>query len=254
MMLHFTKAILALTLLYAPAQAGPGPGVDALPGGAVVLDMSGKVSAHRPDGSKLALTRNSALPSGSVIETGADAKILFRLEDGSEILLQPNSRVALTQEQAGTSKTLLELFLGKLRAVITKRFTGQPSFQLGTPSAIVAVRGTQFDVEVNAHKVTEVDVQQGEVQVMGRNAVDRAVLLEPGFSTRVGMDMVPEPAIRTSKIRADPREERETKAKKPKGAHGDRQQPAQSSPESGHGTEPAEPSEPAQPPQPADPH
>jgi len=76
-------------------------------------------------------------------------------------------------------------------------------FELGTPSAVIAVRGTQFDVEVNARNVTEVDVVDGLVEVSGRNANGGSVLLEPGFSTRVGMDSGPEQPEPTNEIRPE---------------------------------------------------
>ncbi len=256
---YVAHAICALalicTLSTAAGQTATGAAGNASPGnaphnGAIVLDLSGKVSAHAPNGSKLNLLRNGALPEGTVVETDVDAKILLRLEDGSEILLQPDSRLALKQEALPTGTTLFEFILGRLRAVVTKRFTGTPSFQLGTPSAIVAVRGTQFEVEVNSHKVTEVDVEQGIVQVTGRYSPDKFVILEPGFSTRVGPDMVPEPPVPTNRIRPDAREEEESKAKKAKGAHDDRRQPSQSSPDAGQGTEPGEPPEPPEPSEP----
>lgn len=249
---YIAKALCALTVMYALSsavgQTRTGAVGNAPRGGAVVLDLSGQVQAHGPDGSKLTPLRNGTLPEGTLIETDAGAKILLRLDDGSEILLKSDSRLALKQEAAPTGTTLFEFILGRLRAVVTKRFTGSPSFQLGTPSAIVAVRGTQFDVEVNSHKVTEVDVEQGVVQVIGRYAAGRSVIVEPGFSTRVGPDMIPEPPVRTNRIRPDVREQQEeSKAKKGlKGANGRHPAP-QSSSEADEGNEQTNPTEPTEP-------
>jgi hypothetical protein len=75
-------------------------------------------------------------------------------------------------------------------------------FELGTPSAVIAVRGTQFDVEVNSRNVTEVDVVDGLVEVYGRNG-EGSVLLEPGFSTRVGLDSGPEQPEPTNEMRPE---------------------------------------------------
>lgn len=218
-------------------------------GGAIVLDVTGKVTARSPKGDKLNVLRSTVFLEGTTIETNSDAQILLRLEDGSEVLLRSGSSLVLRQQALPTGSTLFELILGRLRAVVTKRFTGTPSFQLGTPSAIVAVRGTQFEVEVNSHGVTEVDVQQGIVQVTGRYATDRFVILEPGFSTRVGPDMIPERPVPTDRMRPDAREEQESKSKKtaPKAAHDSRQLPGEAPTENGQGTEPPEPSQPTEP-------
>jgi ferric-dicitrate binding protein FerR (iron transport regulator) len=75
--------------------------------------------------------------------------------------------------------------------MITKHTGGAPPFELGTPSAVIAVRGTQFEVEVNRQRETEVDVSQGVVEVTGRYS-HRSVLVHAGSSTRVGMDSGPE--------------------------------------------------------------
>lgn len=247
------KKHIALAVFYmvsaAIGQTGTSTVGNAPHGGAVVLDVTGKVTAHSPNGSKLDVLRNAIFLEGTTIETDADAKILLRLEDGSEVLLRSASSMVLKQETLPTGATLFDLILGRLRAVVTKRFTGTPSFQLGTPSAIVAVRGTRFEVEVNSHRVTEVDVEQGIVQVTGRYSPDKSVTVEPGFSTRVGPDMVPEPPVPTDRMRPDAREEQESKSKKtaPKAAHDDRHLSAQSPTESGQGTEPPEPSQPTEP-------
>ncbi len=68
---------------------------------------------------------------------------------------------------------------------------------------MIAVRGTQFDVEVNRRNVTEVDVIDGLVEVSGRNPAWGSVLLEPGFSTRVGLDSGPEQPEPTNEIRPE---------------------------------------------------
>lgn len=183
---------------------------DVPPGGALILDLSGTLEVHGPSGEKLGVKRDILLPEESMIETGKESQMLLLLNDGSEILLASQSRLLLkrTDQQSGTS--LFQLLLGKLRAVVTERYTGDPSFQLGTPTAIVAVRGTRFYVEVNSHEVTEVDVEQGLVQVTSRKDPDDFVLVKPGFSTRVGPDMIPEAPSPTDSIRPDVREQQET--------------------------------------------
>jgi hypothetical protein len=107
----------------------------------------------------------------------------------------------LLKQPAAGDWNYLELLLGRIRAQIRKRTGGAPPFQLGTSSAVIAVRGTHFDVEVNPHNVTEVDVFEGLVEVSGRHVPGPSVLLEHGFSTRVGMDTPPEPPRPTEEIR-----------------------------------------------------
>ena len=181
-------------------------------GGALVLDLSGTVTAHDASGSKVNIRRGISIDEGTTLETSREAKLLLRLDDGSEVLLGPQARLVLKPEHLQSGTTLFELFMGRLKAVITKRYTGTPSFQLGTPTAIVAVRGTKFYVEVTSHEVTEVDVEQGLVQVTGRKDSGDIVLIKPGFSTRVGPNMIPEAPSPTDSIRPDVREQQETES------------------------------------------
>ncbi|MDX6456808.1 MAG: hypothetical protein QOE55_505 [Acidobacteriaceae bacterium] len=211
-------------------------------GGAVVLDISGKVEVHNPNGGKMSLQRNSLLSEGTMVETSAGAKILFRLDDGSEILMGPHSRMLLKRDSLPGGTTLVEFLLGRLKAVITKRYTGSPSFLLGTPSAIVAVRGTRFYVEVNSHDVTEVDVEQGLVQVTGRIYPHSSVLLGPGSSTRVGADMNPEPSSPTDRMRPDMREQQNEsdRRQEAQGEQDNQNGPSEASPQAGQESEQAD--------------
>jgi hypothetical protein len=122
------------------------------------------------------------------------------LEDESEILVRPHTRLLLKQQGPGDWK-YFELLLGRIRTHVMKRTGGAPPFQLGTPSAVIAVRGTRFDVEVSPHQTTEVDVFEGLVEVAGVAAPGASVLVRPGYSTRVGLGGAPEPPVPTQEIR-----------------------------------------------------
>jgi|SRR5450755_2175654 hypothetical protein len=72
---------------------------------------------------------------------------------------------------------------------------------MGTPSAVIAVRGTRFDIEVNRRGLSEVDVFDGLVEVANPDFPGSSVLVSPGFSTRVGIGMPPELPVLTFEIR-----------------------------------------------------
>jgi hypothetical protein len=74
---------------------------------------------------------------------------------------------------------------------------------MGTPSAVIAVRGTRFDVEVNRNGVSEVDVFEGLVEVASAKLPGVSVLVSPGMSTRVGVGTAPETPVPTREIRPD---------------------------------------------------
>jgi hypothetical protein len=128
--------------------------------------------------------------------------LLLRLSDGSEVIVRAHTRL-LVQQPSLSDPSYFQLLLGRIRAFISKRTGGAVPFELGTPGAVIAVRGTQFEVEVNSRNVTEVDVVDGLVEVYGRNATGESVLLQPGFSTRVGMDSGPERPVPTHEMRPE---------------------------------------------------
>ena len=70
----------------------------------------------------------------------------------------------------------------------SKAYGGSPAFQIGTPSAVISVRGTKFDVEVDRRGFTEVDVDEGVVELEAVTGRGQSVLITAGFSSRVGME------------------------------------------------------------------
>src|SRR5712692_6983628 len=169
--------------------------------GATIAEWKGNIRLNLPGRSPSKPLRGEQLPPGTILDTGS-GRLLLRLSDGSEVIVRAHTRLQV-QQPSLTDPSYLQLLLGRIRALINKRTGGAVPFELGTPSAVIAVRGTQFDVEVNPRNVTEVDVVDGLVEVYGRNAAGGSVLLEPGFSTRVGMDSGPEQPEPTNEMRPE---------------------------------------------------
>src|SRR6266851_2717660 len=170
-------------------------------GGATIAEWKVNIRLNLPGQSPSNPLRGEQLPPGTILDTGS-GRLLLRLSDGSEVLVRAHTRLQL-QQPSLTDPSYFQLLLGRIRALINKRTGGAVPFELGTPSAVIAVRGTQFDVEVNPRNVTEVDVVDGLVEVYARNAIGGSVLLEPGFSTRVGMDSGPEQPEPTNEMRPE---------------------------------------------------
>ncbi len=178
-------------------QGGPSP-TSAPYAGATVADFEKKVQLQLPGQGSSAPSRGQVLPPDSVINTG-DGHILLHLEDGSEILVQPHTQLILKQPSP-TNWQRLQLLFGQIKAEIQKRVSGSPPFQIGTPSAVISVRGTRFYVEVDKHKVTEVDVEEGEVQLENAKGIGAPVVIKAGSSSRVGENSVPEPTQPTQEL------------------------------------------------------
>ena len=181
----------------AQVPAGPTPAPFA---GAIVSEWKGEVHVQLPGKSMSRPTRGQVLPADTVLDTGEGRLVLVLRTDESEIIVQPHTRLVV-KEPAPGNWDALEILLGRVHAYIRKRTGGAPPFQMGTPSAVIAVRGTRFDVEVNGRGVSEVDVFDGLVEVASSTIPGSSVLVSPGFSTRVGMGIPPEPPVPTGEIR-----------------------------------------------------
>lgn len=193
----FIAARMAAAQEQQPSSATSGVAI----AGATIAEWKGDVHLSLPGQSTSNPLRGEQLPVGTILDTGS-GRLLLRLTDGSEVLVRSHTRLQL-QQPSLNDPSYLQLLLGRIRALINKRTGGTAPFELGTPSAVIAVRGTEFDVEVNRRNVTEVDVIDGLVEVSGRSPDVGSVLLEPGFSTRVGLDSGPEQPEPTNEMRPE---------------------------------------------------
>lgn len=159
-------------------------------GSATVADFQGEVTLHAPDGTTIAADRGMTLAAETVIDTGKGSALL-NLQDGSQILVKAHSHVVLKAPDQ-TPGHSLELTLGKILAKIKKRTSNSPSFRMGTPTAVITVRGTRFEVEVDKKQRTRVEVYDGMVEVAGMGVGVGAVMLRPGYMTHVQPNRDPE--------------------------------------------------------------
>jgi hypothetical protein len=192
---------IAVGMVGAQEQQPSSTPATAMIAGATIAEWKGNIHLSLPGQSPSNPMRGEPLPAGTILDTGSGL-LLLRLSDGSEVMVRAHTRLQV-QQPSLTDPSYFQLLLGRIGALINKRTGGAGPFELATPSAVIAVRGTQFEVEVNPHNVTQVDVVDGLVEVYGRNAPGGSVLLEPGFSTRVGMDSGPEQPEPTNEMRPE---------------------------------------------------
>lgn len=165
-------------------------------GSAVVTEIKGEAVLTSPEGTLISGQHGTTLPADSKIET-AKGSVLLELQDGSQILIRAHSNVVLRAPNEGKGYSL-ELFIGKIVAKIQKRLDGAASFRMGTPSAVITVRGTRFAVEVTRKGKTYVEVYEGLVQIRGLAEGSHQVLIQPGFYSDVENERGPEEPRQTS--------------------------------------------------------
>jgi len=182
--------LLLLALPLATGQA-PAPQQTSLAvGQGTIAAIKGNVSIHSPQGGAVPTQRGQVLEPETVIET-EKGSVILDLQDGSQVQIKGHSRVVLKDPNQG-KKFSLELFLGQVLTKIQKKLGSTPSFRMGTPTAVITVRGTQFLVEVNKKGATSVSVYEGVVEIRSMAAGARPLLLGPGFRTDVSPNRDPE--------------------------------------------------------------
>lgn len=150
---------------------------------ATVVTLGGRVSVMR-DSVPWALAAGDQVRPGQLIITGEDGYALFRVSDGSTFEVFPNSRVSF-RANPGNWKDLLDLLLGRIKVHIQK-LGGQPNpSRVHTPTAIISVRGTVFDITVEDSDTTLVLVEEGQVEVQHRVLPSGSKLLNPGEWLRI---------------------------------------------------------------------
>jgi ferric-dicitrate binding protein FerR (iron transport regulator) len=134
---------------------------------ATLVSITGRVSVLR-DSTPWALNLGDRVKPRQVILTGPDGWAVFKLPDGSDFEVFPNSRVTF-RDNPGDWRDLLELLLGRVKVHIQKSLGGQPNrHKVHSPTAIISVRGTVFDVSVEEADTTLVVVEEGLVAVEHR--------------------------------------------------------------------------------------
>ncbi|MEJ0036580.1 MAG: FecR domain-containing protein [Gammaproteobacteria bacterium] len=170
---------------------------------ATVSAVSGGVrDATRP------LAPGQTLRVGSQIETGPDGSVTLQLADGSEITLQKSSVLRLEEMRRvsglpATHDTRLKLQSGRLQTGV-KPQGDMGRFEIQTPVAVSAVRGTQFRSGFEpdgGNALTE--TLEGLVAVTGTTTVS----LPANFGTRVernGAPLAPTPLLPPPALQAIP--------------------------------------------------
>jgi uncharacterized membrane protein YgcG len=195
-----TLTIVGLVLYCACAAAQQTPAAASAPyAGATISDFKGKVSIQFPAQSFAAPVRGEVLPPDTTVNTD-EGRLLLKLSDGSDVLVRPHTKLLLKQPEASGWK-YFQIMIGRVRTQIQKRMGGSPAFQIGTPSAVISVRGTKFDVEVDRRGFTEVDVDEGVVELEAVTGRGESVMITAGFSSRVGMETGPEVPRPTQDLR-----------------------------------------------------
>ena len=152
---------------------------------AALAEVSGVVEVM-PVGSDtwLPAVPGSRVTIGDRIRTGTSSVATLAFFDGSVTILAAETELTVSQLSArrdGHDKAIvLHQWVGRTYNRVQRLLDAASSFEIETPTAVTAVRGTVFAVEVESDGTTEVTVGEGLVEV---TAQETTVEVPPGQAT-----------------------------------------------------------------------
>jgi len=134
---------------------------------------------------------NDKITQGSWIRTSEQGTIEISFENDFSILLRPNTTIEITAARKKSAIYLMyKLFLeiGKAISKIKQSTGKETRFEIQTPSAVAAPRGTEFRAGVDTDVTTRLEVLAGKLDVQ---AAKKKVEVKAGEGTVVKKDKAP---------------------------------------------------------------
>lgn len=111
---------------------------------------------------------------GDRLRTALNSRVELQMPDGSVIKINENSMFDVkeikTAENEQSDRQSFTLWVGSLFAKFQKIVEQRQSREIETPSAVVAIRGTEFDLQVDRQQTTVVRVYKGKVSLRSKTA------------------------------------------------------------------------------------
>lgn len=157
--------MLALVLAVALGTTGNVSNAKAFGASTSLTILSGDVSVRHGNGAFVAAVDGETLSEGDAVRTAADARAILTYFEGSTVTIEPASELSIdnaeTRADGGTVVVMTQT-LGRTWHVVTKLITGSSKYEVKTPASTASVRGTEFQVDVDA-TVTTVATTEGTV-------------------------------------------------------------------------------------------
>jgi hypothetical protein len=148
-----------------------------------VVEVKRKLLLETADGER-ALQVGDQAQAGDALRTGSRSRaVLAVAEYAARFVISSKTSFRLAHDRPGV---LLEIERGSLRAIFGKLPEGDSRDRLiTTPSAVLAVRGTDYGVEVEKDGDTSIAVFEGTVEVWDAGGAGERVMVQAGQSTRI---------------------------------------------------------------------
>lgn len=132
-------------------------------------------------------TKGMFLYEGDELKTGANSKAAITFANGIELKINENSTFTIQITEEREMKNAIDLFIGE---IFSKIMVEGVKFEMHTPVAVAAVRGTEFNSKVKEDKLTTFLVYKGIVEVWNELG---SVTLTKAKRTVVRPNQAPQP-------------------------------------------------------------
>ncbi len=147
----------------------PAPLLADEPSQAQVIALFGKVAAIGTDGKALLLRNGSLLGEGVELQTASNSFVTLALPDVSHLSIPSNSRIKLSRLRMArftkSPRTEITILRGNVEAHVTPLEKNLGRFEIRSPMATAAVRGTHFRVGILPDGATATELLSGAVEV-----------------------------------------------------------------------------------------
>jgi hypothetical protein len=162
------------------------------PAPAVIESMAGEATVYRALGGSQTLGVNDELRLGDRVRTAVGASLIIRLADESRLTLREDSELRMDTlsvlGETGMVDSRVNLLSGRADSSVTKAVGPGSRYEIETPSAISAVRGTEFRSRVSDGGVAAFEVLEGEVEVAAQGQSES---VPAGYGTVVAKGAAP---------------------------------------------------------------
>jgi hypothetical protein len=165
-----------------------------------VTEITGSAKLER-GGVEVEATPMMQIKVRDKLRTTAKSRLTVTLRDGSKLVLSESSSYTIDEYSIAATTRMrasIALWAGHLRAVVVTALGAVPDFEVHTPNATAAVRGTEFETAFIADRpcpedrscmrYTTVGVFHGVVAVANILSPAQAVQVTEGYETTVACE------------------------------------------------------------------
>jgi hypothetical protein len=171
------------------------------PASAKLISVRGQVLAG-----PAAASVGQTLREGSEISTGPSSFATMLLDDGSRMSLPSNSDVRIRRLRSyvlgGSLDYDFDIAKGGIRSSVLKHKSGDDRYQVRTPKAVSAVRGTDFQSRYDADAGSDfAEVVEGGLAVNAGSGASRALPAGNGLAVKQGGGVITEALLAPPSLR-----------------------------------------------------